>query len=202
YLAARAKRFAAQSTTDYALALNPQGLLAGRRALLFAGDERWITPQLGLALNRFVEQGGRVAFFAPDAFRRTVRLAAGSIGGPSQRAERDVFGESISVEQSATAPLVAFADALGLLRGPTGSFTHFEFSRSRARVAEVLTAAGRQPGSPALVAYRLGKGMVIRVGAVGWQSRLVVSRGGAGVIVPADANVIFTTERILAELLR
>lgn len=194
YLADRSKPLAARVTTDYALALDPSPLLTGRSAVLFAGDERWITPQLGSALRQFVKRGGRVAFFAPDAFRRTVRLAAGTISGPSQRAERDVFGESITVEQSAAAPLVAFADQLGLLRGPTGLFTRFENSRSRARTAEVQTAAGRRAGSPALVAYRLGEGLVIRVGADRWQSRLMGST--------VDSDVAFTTERILAELLR
>lgn len=194
YLADRPQPFAARVTTDYALALDPSPLLSGRRAVLFAGDERWITPQLGSALRQFVRRGGRVAFFAPDAFRRTVRLAAGTISGPSQRAERDVFGESINVEQSAAAPLVAFADQLALLRGPTGLFTRFENSRSRARAAEVQTAAGRRAGSPALVAYRLGEGLVIRVGADRWQSRLIGSF--------ADSDVAYTTDRILAELLR
>jgi hypothetical protein len=198
YLAARAQPFAARVTTDYALALDPSPLHGGRRAVIFAGDERWITPLLGSELRQFVKRGGRVVFFTPDAFRRTVRLTAGTIAGPSQRAERDVFGESIDVEQSAEAPLVAFADQLGLMRGPTGLFTRFENSRSRARVAEVQTAAGRRAGSPGLVAYSLGKGLVIRVGADGWQSALMPSsREGA-----ADANVVFTTERILEVLTR
>ncbi len=193
YLAARVRPFAARVTTDYALAMDPSPLRSGRRAVIFAGDERWITPLLGSELRHFVKRGGRVAFFTPDAFRRTVRLAAGTIAGPSRRAERDVFGESIEVEQSAAAPLVTFADQLGLMRGATGLFTRFENSRSRARAAEVGTAAGRRAGSPALVAYRLGKGLVVRVGADGWQSALLPSSGDA----TAHANVVFTTERIL-----
>lgn len=198
YLAARSQPFAARVTTDYALALDPSPLRSGRRAVIFAGDERWITPLLGSELRQFVKRGGRVAFFTPDAFRRTVRLAAGTIAGPSQRAERDVFGESIQEEQSAVAPLVTFADQLGLMRGPTGQFARFETSRSRARAAEVQTAAGRRAGSPALVAYQLGKGLVIRVGADGWQSALASNQGA----LSPDANVVFTTERILELLSR
>ncbi|MFY9469925.1 MAG: FlgD immunoglobulin-like domain containing protein, partial [Solirubrobacterales bacterium] len=114
---AESPALSARAVTDYQLAQNPEALLRGREAVLFAGDERWITPQLGVALRAFVEGGGRVAFFAPDAFRRTVRLAAGTIGGPSRRAERDIFGESVDVGRVAPAPLIAFADSLGLFRG-------------------------------------------------------------------------------------
>lgn len=188
------------ATTDLALAASPEAMLARRRALLFAGDERWITPALGLALRRWVERGGRVAFFAPDAFHRTLRIGAGTLTGPSERSERDIFGESMTSERIAPAPLVAFADTLGLLRGPTGLFTEIESSRSRARNAEVQTAGGRQPGRPVLVAYRLGRGMVIRVGAIGWQASLVRSRAAAA--PPPDANVAYTTRAIIRELTR
>lgn len=180
-------------STDFALASapDPTTALKDHKAVLFAGDERWITPQLGTALRRYVEDGGRVAFFAPDAFRRTVRLSAGSISGPSERRERDIFGEAIDDASVAPAPLVAFADEIGLLQGPTGLFVNFEQSRSRARAAEVLTAAGREAGKPALVAYRLGKGLVIRVGVPGWQAELLGS---------SDLNVAYTTRAIIAEL--
>lgn len=191
YLVATPPTARVRTTTDFALASDPDTALARARSVIFAGDERWITPQLGLALKRFVQDGGRVAFFAPDAFRRTVRLSAGSISGPSQRSERDVFGESIDLSATAAAPVVPFVDQLGLLPGPTGLFTSFEESRSRARAAEILTSAGRRPGRPALIAYRLGDGLVIRVGAGGWQAALA-----------GDAEVRATTSRIIEELLR
>lgn len=181
-----------EATTDFALASSDaDAALEGRDALLFAGDERWITPQLGAALRRFVDRGGKVAFFAPDAFRRTVRISGSTISGPSDRRERDIFGEAIDDTTVAPAPLFPFADELGLLRGSTGLFVDFEQSRNRARAAEVLTAAGREEGKPALVAYKLGKGMVIRVGVPGWQAELI----GTG-----DANVVYTTRAILATL--
>jgi hypothetical protein len=183
-----------QPTTDFALAAAPAAMLRGRKAVVFAGDERWITPQLGVALRKFVEQGGRVAFFAPDAFRRTVRIAGENMTGPSERRERDIFGESTTSDRVAVAPVVPFADELGLLRGATGQFTRFEQSRSLARGAEVQTSAGREEGQPALVAYKLGKGLVIRVGVPGWQAE------AAG--TSADPNVAFTTGQIIQELLK
>jgi hypothetical protein len=183
-----------RSTTDFALAANPDAALRGVKGVIFTGAERWITPQLGVALRRFVERGGRVAFFGSDAFRRTVRVTGNSITGPSDRADRDIFGESVTRSVVAPAPVVAFADSLGLLRGPTGLFTVFEQSRSRVRSAQTLTAAGREPGRPALIAYRLGKGLVIRVGVEGWQTAL---RPGT-----RNVGVAFTTAKILEELTR
>lgn len=183
-----------EATTDFALAAAPAAALKGRKAVIFAGDERWITPQLGVALRKFVEQGGRVAFFAPDAFRRTIKLTPDEMTGPSERRERDIFGESTTDNVFAPAPVVPFLDSLGLLRGPTGLFTGFEQSRSRPRSAEVLTDAGREQDKPALMAYKLGKGLVIRVGVGGWQAQSVGPN--------ANANVIYTTQRILQELVK
>jgi hypothetical protein len=179
----------AESTTDFALAAaDPAKALAGHKAVLFAGDERWITPQLGTALRSFVESGGKVAFFAPDAFRRTVSSTENEISGPSERRQRDIFGEAVATSVIAPAPVIAFEDKLGLLRGPTGQFTTFEQSQSRARSAELQTSAGRVAAKPALAAYSLGKGEVIRVGVGGWLAAL------------DDLNVAYTTRAILAEL--
>ncbi|MGB1583945.1 MAG: hypothetical protein ACPHCI_09195, partial [Solirubrobacterales bacterium] len=181
-----------EATTDFALGTgDAAAALKGRKAVLFAGDERWITPQLGSALRQFVADGGRVAFFAPEAFRRTVRISGDVISGPSDVRQRDIFGEATRTSVVAPAPLVSFADELGLFQGLTGQFTDFEQSESRPRAAEVLTAAGREEGKPAVVAYRLGKGLVIRVGVPGWQAEL----RGSG-----DINVAYTTRAILAEL--
>ena len=187
----------AEYTTDFALAnqISPSDALKGHDAILFAGDERWITPLLGTALRAFVEQGGKVAFFAPDAFRRTVKIGNGELSGPSERRERDVFGEAIRRLTIAPAPVVPFIDELGLLRGPTGQFTAFEQSTARAGGSEVLTSAGREAERPAVIGYSLGDGTVIRVGAGGWQFRLPRPGAAAG-----EANVGWTMQAILAEL--
>ena len=114
--------------------------------------------------------------------------------GPSERRERDIFGESITNNVFAPAPVVPFIDSLALLRGPTGLFVGFEQSRAKPRGAEVLTAAGREETKPALFAYKLGKGEVIRVGVSGWQAQAVGPE--------ANANVAYTTQRILQELVK
>jgi hypothetical protein len=182
-------------TTDFALAAAPQAALKRRKAILFAGDERWITPQLGIALRKFVEGGGKVAFFAPDAFRRTVALTPDEMTGPSDRRERNIFGEATSTSAIAPAPVVPFTDKLSLFRAPTGLFDVFEQSFGGPNQSiTAMTAAGRDPNHPAVIAYSRGAGLVIRVGADGWQAQLVGPR--------ADANVAYTTQRILQELVK
>jgi hypothetical protein len=150
YLAASHPTLAAQTTTDAALAADPEAALKDADSILFAGDERWITAQLGVALRAFVERGGNVAFFSEDAFRRTVRLTTSELNGPSEHRQRDIFGETVEDVTEAQAPVVPFKDELGLLRGPTGLFTNFEQSRQLARGAEALTIAGRSADAPAL----------------------------------------------------
>ena len=57
----------------------------------------------------------------------------------------------------------------------------------------MLAAAGSASGAPALVAYRLGDGLVVRVGAAPWSSRLRERR--LGLEVPQVTRRIF---RLLA----
>lgn len=162
----------AQTTTDAALARSPEALLRGRSAVLFTGDERWLPAATGTALRKFVEDGGKVAFTSLAAFRRTVSLTVTQLIGPSEARGRNIFGESSSLVNEAAAPVVPFVDELNLLPGPTGLFTGFEQSRLLPSEAKVLTSAGRVEESPALVAYKLGKGTVIRVGVRGWSAAI------------------------------
>ena len=76
-----------------------------------------------------------------------------------------------SPELGRPAPLVASSDRIGLFggtNGVVGSFIETEPSRSLPHGARSLAAAGREGRGPALVAYRLGRGMVIRIGTPGW----------------------------------
>lgn len=183
----------AQTTTDAALAEDPVAALKGHDAILFTGDERWITAELGVALRAFVQRGGKVAFFSQDAFRRTVSLNSTDMVGPTDHRQRDIFGETVEYVREAPAPVVPFKDELGLLRGPTGLFTGFEQSKQQAGGAEILTSAGREADTPALIGYRLGKGTVIRVGVRGWSAEL--ANGG-------QPNVAYTTAAIIEVLTR
>lgn len=191
YIQTQHADLAAQVTTDAALAADPAAGLRGHDSIVFTGDTRWIPASLGVALRGFVQRGGKVAYFALDGFRRTVTLTATELSGPSEPRGRNIFGESLNMITEPSAPVIPFEDELGLLRGPTGLFTGFEQSKALADGAEVLTAAGRDPDAPALIAFKLGKGEVIRVGVRGWSAELA-----AGI----QPNVAWTTNAILEVL--
>jgi hypothetical protein len=163
-------------TTDLALARGTGPQLDHRRGVVFAGSERWFTEPLDKRLRSYVEKGGRVALFGSDSFRRTVVLSPTVLSDPSPAQETNTLGEQTAPLASAAAPLVVNQpDALGLFAGTdgfVGLFTHFEQSRRRVSGAGVQSSAGRDPQHPAFVAYQLGRGLVVRIGAPEWSGSL------------------------------
>jgi hypothetical protein len=105
------------------------------------------------------------------------------LADPGKRARADVFGERSSLFASPEAPLVVSQDKLGLFQGSdyyVGLFKQFERSEGLDRKAALLTAAGRTADrKPDFVAYTLGQGLVIRVGAAGWPEALQSSQEAA-----------------------
>jgi hypothetical protein len=163
-------------TTDLALARGHGPQLDHRPGVVFAGSERWFTEPLDKRLRSYVENGGRVAAFGSDSFRRTVVLTSTQLSDPSPAQETNALGEQTAPISSAAAPLVVNQpDTLGLFAGTdgfVGLFTHFEQSRRRVSGANLQASAGRDPQHPAFVAYQLGRGLVVRTGTPEWCSSL------------------------------
>jgi hypothetical protein len=172
-------------TTDVALAAGRGSGFDGHHGVVFAGSERWFTEALDRRLRAYVERGGRVASFGTDAFRRTVALAASALADPSPPQEANVLGEQTAPAGSAAAPLVVNpGDTLGLFSGTDGFiglFTRFEQSRRRVGGTQVVASAGRDPGHPAFVAYKLGNGLVVRTGTPQWSRMLATDTEVASV---------------------
>ncbi|GAC1325579.1 MAG: hypothetical protein NVSMB25_24200 [Thermoleophilaceae bacterium] len=171
-------------TTDEALARGLGPALRGHRGVIFAGSERWTPAALQADLRRYVASGGRVASFASDSFHRTVALDGGHLSAPGRRRAQDAFGERTAFAASLRAPLVASLDQLGLFAGTNGAiglFTSFEQSVAVPRGAALVAAAGRDPARPSLVAYRLGRGMVVRTGTSQWSAAIAGDRQVADV---------------------
>ena len=170
------ERIPYEITTDIALAQGRGPQIAGHTGVLFAGDETWLTNKLDLALRSYVEGGGRVASFGTDAFRRGVGLAGTQLINPSAPERVNVFGEQTSELRSPPAPMQVNQDTLGLFAGISGGlfglFNQFEQSKQLVGGTQVLSAAGRDPQHPAFIAYRLGKGIVVRAGTSEWASSL------------------------------
>ncbi|MEX2196080.1 MAG: N,N-dimethylformamidase beta subunit family domain-containing protein [Thermoleophilaceae bacterium] len=163
-------------TTDLALARGEGPGLDGRPGVVFAGDERWLTGDLDLRLREYVEDGGRVASFGVDSFRRRVDLTPDLLRDPSLPELRNVFGED-----TALVPTPAGATPITPTAGPElfegadaniGLFTRLELSRSLAPGLDLVAAAGLDEARPALMAYRLGRGTVVRAGSPQWAAQL------------------------------
>ena len=166
-------------TTDLALARSRGPRVRAYQGLMFVGDERWLPARLNRVLRAYVEGGGRVASFGTDAFRRRVNVTDRLLSDPSRAERTNVFGERtgavVRVPELDAAPLVRERDDLGLLNGTDGLiglFRGFEPSEGLVGGARLETAAGRERGKPSLVGYRLGEGVVVRVGVPDWAGAL------------------------------
>jgi hypothetical protein len=180
-------------TTDLALARDRGPTLAGHSGVALAGDEPWLTPGLAAELRGYVQAGGRVASFGGDSLRRRISITPALLTGPTPPAPANALGEATALAAGPPASLAASVDALGLFAGTggiVGPFTRFDESLRLPRGARALTAAGRQQGRTELVAYRLGRGLVIRMGTPQW--------GRALDSVPTAATVTGRTWALLS----
>jgi hypothetical protein len=162
-------------TTDISLARGEPPLIGDAPGVAFAGSERWLPADLLRRLREYVAEGGRIASFGTDSFRRTVELEGEIASGPSPPRRIDAFGERTALIETSLAPLSVFEDELGVFEGLSdlvGEFTTFEVSRGLAKQTEALTTAGRDPGEPAFMAFRLGDGWMLRTGTAQWSGQL------------------------------
>lgn len=157
-------------TTDRALAQSGSRLPARYRKVLFAGAPRFFTPRVGRLVRSYVESGGRLCWFGTDGFTQSVSLGAKSLtlSGRRSRPTRNLFGEVLRADRSGGV-LTVLGDRIRFFAGLSslGSFSALERSQALPEGARLLASAGDRPGEPALVVYRLGRGVVVRAGADG-----------------------------------
>jgi len=169
------ERLAYDLTTDLALARRDGPALGNAPGVAFAGSELWVPRQLMERLRDYAADGGRVAVFGADSFKRTVDLSDDTARNPSRPRRANAFGEQTELLHTSKAPLTVFEDGLGLFEGMSsfiGEFTVFEASRDLPRSARRITAAGRDAGQPAFLALGLGGGIVLRAGTPQWAREL------------------------------
>jgi hypothetical protein len=169
------ERLAYDLTTDVALARREGPALGNAPGVAFAGSELWVPEQLMERVRDYVADGGRVAVFGADSFRRTIDLRGDRASNPSRPRRANAFGEQTELLRTSTAPLTVFEDGLGLFEGMSsfvGEFTVFEVSRDLPRGGRRITAAGRDAGQPAFLALGLGGGIVLRAGTPQWAREL------------------------------
>ena len=161
-------------TTDLALARAGGAPLSEHEGVILAGDERWLPEQLGDRLVEFVRDGGNLFSVGFDSLHRTMALGARSMSAPSERADEDVFGATVSPPARGTTGLLAQTDEINLFTGTAGSlgsWTAWEVTTDAGPGRLVATAVNDE-GDDVFVAYRLGSGLVIRPGVRGWSAAL------------------------------
>ena len=161
-------------TTNLALARAGGAPLRSHRAVILAGDTRWLPQQLGDQLREFVRGGGRLLSVGLDSLNRTVALGARTMSSPSERAERDFLGARVGRPVREPTSVIAQSDAINVFSGTAGSLGDWDaWEETRAvgsgRLVATAVAAG---GEQVFVAYRLGRGLVIRPGVAGWSRAL------------------------------
>ena len=164
-------------TTDLGLisGVGPR-LGAGYRAVVLAGSERWLPASESAALRSYVKVGGRVLSLGVDSLRRGVTVAGNRALDPTPPSATDALGARPGGLASKTAaPVVVTTDTLGLFTGvaaPLGGFRSYQPVGSVAAPGRVQSSAEPGGGSPAIVGYALGNGIVIDLGVPGFGSAL------------------------------
>ena len=162
-------------TTDLALARREGPALGNAPGVAFAGSELWLPDELLRRIRDYAADGGRVAMFGADSFKRTVTLRGSELTDPAPPGPENALGERTELVHTSAAPLTVFEDGLGLFEGAggfVGEFTVFEPSHGLPRSARRIAEAGRDPGRPAFVAFGLGGGIVLRAGTPQWAREL------------------------------
>jgi len=162
-------------TTDISLARAEGPALAGAPGVVFPGTEQWLPEPLVRALLGYVRGGGRLASFGAGSFRRAVRLTRHRLRDPTPARATNYLGERTSLARGPDAELVVDRDDLHLFEGvgsSLGSFSAFERSRSLLKSARPLASAGQGQGKTDFLAYRLGRGLVVRTGTPQWAREL------------------------------
>ncbi len=115
-------------TTDAALAAGVGPSLDGYRAAVFAGDSRWITPQLRRQLRRRIGDGGRIWSLGTDALRRNVRLDDGLLSHAGGALPTDALGARPQQPLVTAAPGETLPPLTAFLPGPVLAETNGYFA--------------------------------------------------------------------------
>jgi N,N-dimethylformamidase beta subunit-like protein/flagellar hook capping protein FlgD len=170
-------RLAYDLTTDLSLARAEGPALGNAPGIAIGGSAIWLPRRLrDRLLGEVTEEGKSVAVLGGESLRRSVALTGDRLRFPSPPRPDDLFGERVRPERvDPPAPLSVEQDRLRLFASVDSLFGEFgliDRSISLPDDARLLSAAGRDPGQPAFVGYRLGKGTVIRVGSPQWTRQL------------------------------
>ncbi|MEA2211564.1 MAG: hypothetical protein QOF83_1512 [Solirubrobacteraceae bacterium] len=154
-------------TTDLALASHTGPALADYRGVILAGDETWISNGLAAALRGYVTAGGHLLSLGIDSLRRRVTLTSTRAFSPTPVSAIDALGAHVgAVTPTRGALILAGRDQLHLFSGSSGTLRYpaYQPFPGLSGGLQLASEAGVSPTSPAVIGYRLGRGMVVDVG--------------------------------------
>jgi hypothetical protein len=162
-------------TTDLALTRSDPPL-ARYNGVLFVEAERFAPSRLIALIRSYLRGGGRVAWVGTGGFSRRVRITSKTVAGGTA-SPSGPFGERLAA-QRAVRSLVVLGDTIDFFSGvgaSLGPFSALETELKPAPGARLLASAGPEPRRPSIVVYRLGLGVVARLGVEGWGEALGTS---------------------------
>jgi hypothetical protein len=161
-------------TTDIALIDGTGPPLRGHTAVVLAGTETWVPGSLGAELRAYVASGGKLLSIGTGSLERGVRVGGGVASAPSASEETDAFGARLGdvVTGNTFSILVSPPDRLHLFGTTSGAFSGYSSYQPISPPTPALSQAGAGKSSPSIVAYRVGRGVVIDIGIAGFGSSL------------------------------
>jgi len=164
-------------TTDLGLISGVGPRLRGHAAVVLAGSERWLPTPERAALRSFVTSGGSVLSLGVDSLRRAVTVAGNRALDPTAPSRVDALGAKIGAlaAKAAPVPVTVTSDGLGLFTGvaaPLAGFPSYQPVLSVAPPGRVESSAAPSGGSPAIVGYGLGGGIVVDLSVPGFGAAL------------------------------
>jgi hypothetical protein len=163
-------------TTDLGLSSGVGPRLASHSVVVLAGSERWLPSSEMAALRSYARAGGHVLSLGVDSLRRGVTVAGKRALDPTPPAATDAFGARVGGLAAKTAAAVTVTrDGLGLFTGvsaPLAGFRAYQPVLSVAAPGHVESSAAPSGGSPAIVGYGFGSGIVVDLGVPGFGAAL------------------------------
>jgi hypothetical protein len=173
-------------TTDLGLISGTGPRLGGHAAVVLAGSERWLPVAEQAALRSYVDAGGRLLSLGVDSLRRGVTVSGARALDPTAPRAKDALGVRVGAPANkAPAPVAVTSDGLGLFTGvaaPLAGFRTYQPILSVAAPGLVQSSAAPSGGSPAIVGYRLGDGIVVDIGVPGLGAALSHDAGARALI--------------------
>jgi hypothetical protein len=143
--------------------------------VLLVGDTVWLPPAAAQKLRSFVVAGGTLVEAGTDSLLRSVTLTKKTnLLDPLPPATADIFGSTLEPPARGDFDVTAGDDQIELFKGTSGLFNDYDVIEETKTVpgGKPLSAAVTADGAVTIVAFREGKGTVIRFGLPQLPSRL------------------------------